>query len=125
MYHSIWRAIGFSVVLTALMPLAVSRGVLAAAQAEPEAPNAPPPSAAIYDPDPNHLWNRLFVVFSRQKLANNSYDRNMDAWLAHQVGQPHWVGSDGLDPPRGYHPQFLLRGEPLPRPHAVVQEFVS
>src|SRR6266536_6363085 len=41
LYRSIWSAIGFSVVLTALMPPAMSRGVLAAAQAEPEAPNAP------------------------------------------------------------------------------------
>ncbi len=125
LYHSIWKAIGFSVALTAHMPLAVSRGVLAAAQGEAEAPNAPPPSAAIYDPDPNHLWNRLFVVFYRQKLARNSYDRNMVAWHANQVGEPHWIGPDVLDPPLGYHPKFLLQDEPFARCNAVLDEFVS
>jgi hypothetical protein len=115
MHNSIWRAIGWSVLLTAFGPLGASQGGLAGTQAEPDALGTPLPSAAIYDPDPNHLWNRLFAVFYRQKIANNSYDRNMTGWGMNRVGEPHWIGPDVLDPPLGYHPKFLLEDEPFAR----------
>jgi hypothetical protein len=125
MHNSIWRAIGWSVLLTAFGPLGASQGGLAGTQAEPDALGTPLPSAAIYDPDPNHLWNRLFAVFYRQKIANNSYDRNMTGWGMNRVGEPHWIGPDVLDPPLGYHPKFLLEDEPFARGNAVLDEFIS
>lgn len=111
-------------VLTSLVPPGVSQGILPGTPAEAETVDAPP-SAAIYHPDPDHLWNRLFAVFYRQKVAHNSYDRTMVGWGWNQVGEPHWVGPDVLDPPLGYHPKFLLEDEPFARCNALLDEFIS
>lgn len=91
------------------------------AQTAPEKPanqSEPTQSASIYDPDPNHLWNRLFVTFYRQKVS--SYvDYHRDKTVT------NWVGPDVLDPPLGHHPCFLLDDEPFFRCNAVLDEFLN
>jgi hypothetical protein len=105
------------------------RGILAVlvwlvagqAQAAPEklaAQTKSPQSASIYDPNPNHLWNRLFVTFYRQKILSYAdHDR--------QKTVANWVGPDVLDPPLGYHPRFLLDDEAFAKCDAVLDEFLS
>jgi hypothetical protein len=75
-------------------------------------------SESIYDPDPNHLWNRLFVTFYRQKIVRYA-DRDRKKTVA------SWVGPDVLDAPLGDHPRFLLDDEPFARCDAVLDEFLS
>lgn len=127
MRNSIGRLLSREVGLVALMALVISacaiQGGLAGAQTEPDQQN-PPPSAAIYDPDPNHLWNRILVVFYRQKIANNASART-DALWSGRVEEPRWVGPDVLDPPLGYHPKFLLNDEPFAKCNALLDEFIS
>lgn len=125
MYHSIGRAIGWSVVLAAVVPLGVSQGGLAGTQAKPDAASTPPPSAAVYDPDPNHLWNRLFAGLYRQKLSFWKTIMLLPEGVTNRVGAPHWIGPDVLDPPLGYHPKFLLEDEPFARCNALLDEFIS
>jgi len=95
--------------------------VASQAQALPEkiaAQAKSPQSESIYDPDPNHLWNRLFVAFYRQKIV--SY-----ADHARKKTVANWVGPGVLDPPLGDHPRFLLDDEPFARCDAVLDEFLS
>jgi len=82
------------------------------------AQNKSPQSASIYDPDPDHLWNRLFDTFYRQNVLNYAGgDRKKTV--------ANWVGPDVLDPPLGCHPRFLLDDEPFARCNAVLDEFLS
>src|SRR5438093_876660 len=110
--------------LTVLALLSEGQRSLAGSRNPSDTSGMPPP-VAVYDRDPNHLWNRLFGVFYQQKIANNSHDRNMVAWLRNQVGEAHWIGPDVLDPPLGYHPKFLLEDEPFARCNALLDEFIS
>jgi hypothetical protein len=72
-------------------------------------------TTGIYDPDPNHLWNRLFVTFYRQQVSS----------LVNNKTFTHRVGPDVLDPPIGYHPRFLLDDEPFHKCDSVLDEFLS
>jgi hypothetical protein len=120
MHNSIWRLLWRAVSLTALLPLVVSlcalQDGLAETQAAPGDPSKPPQLAGIYDPDPHHIWNRLFVTFYRQKVTNAIF---RDGDLA------GWVGPDVLDPPIGYQPRFLLEDEPFGKCNALLDEFLS
>jgi hypothetical protein len=123
MHNSFWRLLWRAVGPTALLPLVISlcalQGGLAGTQAVPVDPSTPPQSAGIYDPDPNHIWNRLFVAFYRQKLANTTFGQ------PDRITEPSWVGPDVLDPPIGYHPKFLLDDEPFGKCNALLDEFLS
>lgn len=83
---------------------------------------SPPPALAqtnaafaIYDPDPNHLWNRLFAAFYRQtyNVPTNSFE------------PVHWAGPDVLDPPVSLHPRFMLDDVPFAKCNAVLDEFLD
>lgn len=123
MHNSIWRLLLREARLTALLSLIISlcifRGDLTHGQAPPSDENIPPQAPSIYDSDPNHIWNRLFVAFYRQKFAGISFT-NLG-----QITGPEWVGPDVLDPPIGYHPKFLLEDEPFGKCDAVLDEFLN
>jgi hypothetical protein len=123
MRKSIWRLLLREARLTALLSLITSfgifRGGLACAQAPPSDQNLSPPAASIYDSDPNHIWNRLFMAFYRQKFASISFTN------AGQITEPEWVGPDILDPPIGYHPKFLLEDEPFEKCGALLDELLT
>src|SRR5262249_25461444 len=76
------------------------------------------PVAAVYDPDVNHLWNRLFVAFYQQRITNSTH-------ASENPGEAHWIGPDVLDPPIGYHPKFLLDNEPFTRCNALLDQFLN
>ena len=124
MRRCVWKAVDWLGVLTVLALLSEGQRSLAGSRNPSDTSGMPPP-VAVYDRDPNHLWNRLFGVFYQKKIANNSHDRNMVAWHRNQVGEPHWIGPDVLDPPLGYHPKFLLEDEPFARCNALLDEFIS
>ncbi len=124
MRRCVWKAVDWLGALTVLAFLSEGQRSLAGSQNPSDTGSMPPP-VAVYDRDPNHLWNRLFGVFYQKKIANNSHDRNMVAWLRNQVGEAHWIGPDVLDPPLGYHPKFLLEDEPFARCNALLDEFIS
>jgi hypothetical protein len=73
---------------------------------------------AIYDADPNHLWNRLFTAFYVREIG-----------YAHSTSDPALtpkrLGPDGLDPPLGRHAQFLLEDKPFRKCNAVLAEFLA
>src|ERR1700722_2458334 len=121
MHNSIWRLLLQELRLTALLSLIASfcifRGGLAHAQGGDQ--NMPPRAPSIYNSDPNHIWNRLFVAFYRQKFASISLTN------VGQIMEPEWVGPDVLDPPIGYHPKFLLEDEPFEKCDALLDEFLS
>lgn len=70
---------------------------------------------AIYDPNPNHLWNRLFVSFYRQtyNVPTNSSEAT------------YWAGPDVLDPPLSLHPRFMLDDARFARCNSVLDEFLD
>ena len=115
--------------MIALISLIISPHVVYGDTAGPQPQQAnqiaPPPSIAIYDADPNHLWNRLFAVFYLRKIANNTYARTDVGWSMNRLEAPRWVGPDVLDPPLGYHPQFLLDDEPFTNCSALLDEFLN
>jgi hypothetical protein len=85
--------------------------------------NNPQPADAIYDPDPNHLWNRLFVQFYRQHFADQM--PAADKAGAGNRGEGRLLGPDVLDPPLGYHPRFLLDDSAFLRADTILDEFLS
>jgi hypothetical protein len=113
--RSIWRLLWRAVGASAVLPLAISLS----AQAAQADSGTPPRSAGIYDPDPNHIWNRLFGAFYRQEFANNILGHS------NELTEPVWVGQDVLDPPIGYDPRFLLDDEPFGKCNALLDEFLS
>src|SRR5436190_6283065 len=54
-------------------------------------------ATAVYDPDPHHLWNRLFAAFYLREVED-------------MEGVPVALGPNVVDPPLGLHPRFLLDG---------------
>src|SRR5262245_24569415 len=62
----------------------------------------------IYDPDPQHLWNRIFRQFYRR----TSNDRQEFGW-------------DSLDPLLWYDTTYLLEGASFREAIAVLDEFLS
>jgi hypothetical protein len=75
---------------------------------------APPPSpAALFDPDPLHVWNRLHTAF---------YHRDIETL---DMGKIHPMGPDILDPPLGIHPRFLLDDAPFAQANAILDEFLA
>ncbi len=74
--------------------------------------------ASVYDPDPSHIWNRLFAVFYHRKVSsyvNQKRDKTM----------ARWIGPDVLDPPIGYHPRFVLEDEPFAKCDEALDEFLG
>lgn len=118
-WRLLWRAVGLNALLRLVISLCALEGGLARAQPAPGDPSAPPPPAGIYDPDPKHIWNRLFVAFYRQKFASITVDHSG------QITEPGWVGPDMLDPPIGNHPGFLLEDQPFAKCNALLDEFLS
>jgi hypothetical protein len=55
-------------------------------------------AATIYDPNPNHLWNRLVDAFYHQRIFL-------------QDTKTEWIGPDVVDPPFGRHPPFILNDD--------------
>lgn len=118
--NALWRSVAFSGVQCSVLAAAILV-VSCQAQTTAEIPSyqsEPAQPASIYDPDPNHLWNRLFVTFYRQKVSS---------YVAGQMGKTvtNWVGPDVLDPPLGYHPRFLLDDEPFAKCDAILDEFLN
>ncbi len=74
--------------------------------------------AAVYDPDPSHIWNRLFAVFYHRNVfsyVNQKRDKTM----------ARWIGPDVLDPPIGYDPRFVLEDEPFAKCDQALDEFLA
>jgi hypothetical protein len=111
-----WRAAisGIQLGMLAVI-LLISLCRLQAASREQAKPAESSQAVSIYDPNPNHLWNRLFVTFYRQQVSSLSGGKTFT----------HWVGPDVLDPPIGYHPRFLLDDEPFRKCDSVLDEFLS
>jgi len=70
-------------------------------------------SEAIYDPDPNHLWNRLFDAFFHQRICFRD------------TKAPEWIGPDVVDPPFGRHPPFILDDHSYQECNALLDEFLQ
>ncbi len=74
----------------------------------PEPPAATPIKVTIYDPDPNHLWNRLHrALWVRSGPDGKEY------------------GHDRLDPLLWMETRYLLEGEPHEKAIAVLDEFLA
>ena len=73
-------------------------------------------SVSIYHPNPNHLWNRLFVTFYRQQISmyRSPGDRSRT--------EQRWIGPDLLDPPVGC---FLLDDAPFAKANLILDEFLN
>jgi hypothetical protein len=69
-------------------------------------------ATAVYDPDPNHLWNRLFAAFYLREVE----DMN---------GVPSTLGPNAVDPPLGLHPRFLLDGAAFITCRDILEEFLQ
>jgi hypothetical protein len=68
----------------------------------------PPPANTLYDPDPNHLWNRLYAaLFVRMGPDGTQY------------------GTDSPDPYLWHNTKFLLEGDSRKRAIAVLDEFLD
>jgi hypothetical protein len=67
-------------------------------------------ATAVYDPDPNHLWNRLFAAFYLREVED------MDSVSATR-------GPNVVDPPLGLHPRFLLDGAAFITCRDILAEF--
>jgi hypothetical protein len=70
-------------------------------------PTANKPDWAIYDPDPKHLWNRVFREFYRRVAVN---------------GQEY--GADELDPLLWFDTTYLLNGTSYQQALQVLDEFL-
>lgn len=70
-------------------------------------------AATIYDPNPDHLWNRLFNAFYHQRI------------LFQDTQTPEWTGPDVVDPPFGRHPPFILDGHSYQECNALLDEFLQ
>lgn len=77
-----------------------------AGQSDPES------GEAIYDPDPDHPWNRIFTAFYRHGV--------------HFADTPaaRWLGPDTVDPPFGRHPRFVLEEPLFEECGSVLDEFL-
>ncbi len=76
--------------------------------AAPPAPPAPAVETTIYDPDPQHLWNRLHQAL----------------WV--RTGPDGWeYGHDRLDPLLWMDTKYLLEGKPHEQAIAVLDEFLA
>ncbi|HZE95583.1 MAG TPA: hypothetical protein VE981_01020 [Planctomycetota bacterium] len=67
-------------------------------------------STAVYDPDPNHLWNRLYAAFYLREVED------MDS-------VPVTLGPNVVDPPLGLHSRFLLDGAGFITCRDILEEF--
>ncbi|MCH7719897.1 MAG: hypothetical protein IH988_02750 [Planctomycetes bacterium] len=79
---------------------------------------------AVYDADPQHLWNRLFAAFYVRQVE--VVDRPVVDGDAER-GAPRTVvlGPDVLDPPLGRHARFLLDDAPFRKCNEIMDEFLS
>ncbi len=81
-------------------------------------------SAAVYDADRQHLWNRLHCMFYVRHVPLTGLEhRPSDAPLRVDRGVRRF-GPDVLDPPLSAHPRYLLDDEPFERAVAVLDEFL-
>ncbi len=85
---------------------------------------APADAPAVYDPDPQHLWNRLFAAFYVRQVE--VVERAVVGGEA-EGGAPRTVvlGPDVLDPPLGRHARFLLDDAPFRQCNELLDEFLS
>src|SRR5689334_460678 len=64
---------------------------------------------AIYDPDPNHLWNRLFATFYLQHLEVRFIgSTNNSSFATNPPPTQLWIGPDVVDPPILKSPNFIV-----------------
>ena len=87
---------------------------------------APSSELGLFDPDANHLWNRLHsAFFVRRVEVRSGRDGGTDG-AAHGA-KPQFItlGPDRIDPPLGRHPLFLLDDEPFARCDALLDEFLA
>ena len=76
------------------------------------------PGTAVYDPDPNHLWNRLFAAFYLREVED------MDSVpVTRGSNTSHTWGPNVVDPPLGLHPRFLLDGAAFITCRDILAEF--
>lgn len=114
-----WRAAFSGILCGALAAVVLPVCCLPQAATEiPVSQSEPSQSASIYDPDPNHLWNRLFVLFYHQRVSYGTT-------YAGDKTVTYWVGPDVVDPPLGYLSRFLLDDEPFVKCNSVLDEFLN
>lgn len=78
----------------------------------------------VYDPDPQHLWNRLFAAFYVRQVE--VVDRVIvDGEAVRGLPQTVVLGPDVLDPPLGRHARFLLDDAPFRKCNEILDEFLS
>lgn len=68
---------------------------------------------SIYDPHPQHLWNRLHAAFYRREVETTAKNQRLS------------LGPGVLDPPLGVHPRYLLDDGPFAKCDAVLDEFLT
>ena len=79
---------------------------------------------AVYDPDPQHLWNRLFAAFYVRQVE--VVDRVIvDGEAVRGLPQTVVLGPDVVDPPLGRHARFLLDDAPFRKCNEILDEFLS
>lgn len=121
MHSSIWKPRRHSGLLVVISLCLLQSGVGVARAEVGDAGS--PPHRAIYDANPNHLWNRLFAAFYERRIVYNAVAPTDKIAPWNRVLEPEWVGPDVLDPPLGYHPKYLLDDEPFTKCTALPDEF--
>lgn len=69
--------------------------------------------STIYNPDPQHLWNRLHAAFYQREVETTNNGTRLP------------LGPGVLDPPLGIHPRYLLDDGPFASCDAVLDEFLT
>lgn len=94
-------------VFSGMRLLSLLVAVLGSTPGAPPPEHQPPPTPTIFDPDPNHLWNRTYAcVFIRQTAEGRQY------------------GADTLDPLLWQQTRYLLTGESHRRALRCLDEFL-
>lgn len=111
LFHSSWaRDYTFAMrrsVFSVMRLLSLLVAVLASTPGAPRPQRQPPPAPTIFDPDPNHLWNRTYAcVFIRQTAEGRQY------------------GADTLDPLLWWQTRYLLSGQSHRRALRCLDEFL-
>ena len=83
---------------------------------------APSHELRLFDPDADHLWNRLHAAFFVRLVELRN---GRDGEVEEAERQFLTLGPDRIDPPLGRHPRFLLHDEPFARCDALLDEFLA
>jgi hypothetical protein len=112
-----------------LISILIAAAIRAAASPSPDLPAAPQgtnAALAVYDPDPNHLWNRVFSTFYQQHIEIRFVgSTNNNSFATNPPPTQLWVGPDVVDPPIFRSPNLIVDQREFVRCNAVLEEFLQ